>query len=124
MSDWIAIDEILAYVIPGATWQERNEIAMKRANTAGLPETLYLDACNRAGIEVRWDRPELAVVDGRAYVPRWAAPFLEATIARSAQQTRVLKRANADPEWRAAGLSAWRLGGLGGLALWIDEAPR
>jgi hypothetical protein len=62
----------------------------------------------------------MAVVDSMAWVPAWVAPYYEATISQSAQQMRVLKRAQADLQYREAGLSVWRLGGLEALVKWLE----
>lgn len=112
---------------------ENARIARARAAAVvgggGLPELHVAKACEAAGvpletrITIRFDEPGVGISRTREpYVPAWVAPFYEATITQSAQQVRVLKRANGDPEWRAAGLSVWHLGGLEALVTWLDGA--
>lgn len=65
-----------------------------------------------------------ATRDGGWYyfrIPGWSALILESTIHRSARQIRALKQAHADPEWRAAAICVWRLGGISALTKWIHS---
>lgn len=116
--DWLRVDGVLAYVMADKPANEREHVAKARAAGGALPEATIAMMCERAGIEVRWGGGE-KLVDAHAFVPVWVAPFYESTVVRSANQTRVLMRASTDPEWRAAGLSVWRLGGLDALVSWL-----
>ncbi len=123
--EWLRVDGVLAYVLADSVQaDERERIARARKAGNALPEATIALACERAGIEVRWSDHSIEgkLTDAMAYVPVWVAPFYEATIARSAQQSRVLMRASTDPDWRASGLSVWRLSGLDALTRWLDEA--
>lgn len=118
---WLRIDDALSFAMAGMPEDTHERVAAARAAGGAIPEATIAMMCERAGIEVRWGNGE-KLVDAWAFVPAWVAPFYVATIARSTQQTRALMRASTDPEWRAAGLSVWRLGGLDGLATWLMES--
>lgn len=121
--DYLPAADALAYVFPAAASDERERIARARKAGNALPEAKIVEACMRAGIPVRWDRGKVS--DGGslysiAYIPCWAAPFYEATIAGSAQQARVLRQALRDEVYRNAGLTVWRLEGIEALVAWIE----
>jgi hypothetical protein len=117
--DWVRAEDTLTFVLPGTALVERERIAKARAAGNALPEAHYIAACERAGIPTKKRRRLPGGYD--IYLPTWAAPFLEATLARSAQQARVLRRIATDVEYRAAGVAIWRLAGLEALTQWIEQ---
>ncbi len=132
--EWVRAEDALTFVmietedtLDGvAASLRKQQMATARVNAGGTPETFYLAVCEKAGIPTMvkpyWKGGRTGFDDH--YIPTWAAIFIEATIARSAQQTRVLARIARDEEYRNAGVAIWRLSGLSALATWIDSETK
>lgn len=126
---------VLAVALNVAYDSDLRKLAETRNAKAGIrvgssPEIRVMMICERAGITVEYrddmQYPSITaafpVATGNriGFVPHWVAPFYEATIGfKTAVQVQVLKRARANTEWRAAGLTVWRLGGLQALSSWV-----
>lgn len=124
LPEWIPVSDVLDYAVTGDESIDVVHLRRSRAITDPGAEARILATLEQAGIPHRQSPDPMAAFEKGYDVPGWVAPFLEATVPRSAAQLRVLTRAHHDVEFRNAGLTIWQLGGLEKLAWWLPTATR